>query len=161
DTEPSIAIDPSNPLRIAIVSFSEPWGGSAKAPVWMSTDGGNTWTKVKQIPQPSTGLGGPNDQNLAFDSTGKILIAELDFGFNDFVYRQTGAPGADLAPGASYGNDQPHLDVDKTAASPCFNRVYSPWLNTAAAPARSNVERSPDFGLTMADVAAGNPAFNN
>jgi len=25
DTEPSIAVDPSNPLRIAIVSFSENW----------------------------------------------------------------------------------------------------------------------------------------
>ncbi len=126
DTEPSIAVDPSNPLRIAIVSFS-----------------------------------GPGDQKIAFDSTGRVLIAELDSGFDDFIYRQTGAPGTPLTAGASYGNDQPHLDVDKTAGSPCFNRVYSPWLNTAAAPARSNVERSPDFGVTVTAVPAGDPAFNN
>ena len=161
DTEPSIAVDPSNPSHIAVVSFSEAWGVGAKAPVWVSNDGGNTWNKVKQIPQTPTGFSGPGDQKIAFDSTGKVLIAELDSGFDDFVYRQTGAPGADLTAGASYGNDQPHLEVDKTAGSPCFNRVYSPWLNTAAAPARSHVERSSDFGVTVADVAAGNPAFNN
>ena len=40
DTEPSIAVDPSNPLRIAVVSFSEPWGASVMAPVWKSTDRG-------------------------------------------------------------------------------------------------------------------------
>src|SRR5207302_713448 len=104
DTEPSIAVDPNNPLRIAVVSFSEPWAAQLGAPVWMSTDGGNTWTKARQIPQPATGLAGPGDQKIAFDSTGKVLIAELDFGLNDFVYRQTGASGTNLTPGASYGN---------------------------------------------------------
>src|SRR5438128_3172319 len=161
DTEPSIAVDPSNPLRIAIVSFSENWGPGVRAPVWMSTDGGATWSKITIIPQPPTGFPGPGVQKIAFDSTGRDLIAELDSGFDDFIYRQTGAPGTPLTAGASYGNDQPHLDVDKTPASPCFNRVYSPWLNTAAAPARSNVERSPDFGVTVTAVPAGDPAFNN
>jgi hypothetical protein len=161
DTEPSIAVDPANPLRIAIVSFSEPWGPATGAPVWMSTDGGVTWSKIKVIPQPPTGLRGPGDQKIAFDSTGRVLIAELDVGFNDFIYRQTGASGTPLTAGSSYGNDQPHLDVDKTAASPCFNRVYSPWLNTAISPARSNVERSADFGVTVNDVVAGSPSFAN
>ncbi|HEU5400151.1 MAG TPA: sialidase family protein [Terriglobales bacterium] len=162
DTEPSIAVDPSNPLRIAIVSFSEPWGaGNINAPVWVSTDGGNSWTKLKQIPQPPTQLLGPGDQKVAFDSTGRVLIAELDFGLNDFVYRQAGAPTSNLTAGSSYGNDQPHLDVDKISTSPCFNHVYSPWLNTSASPARSNVERSDDFGVTVANVAAGDSGLNN
>ncbi|MGB9181728.1 MAG: choice-of-anchor D domain-containing protein [Pyrinomonadaceae bacterium] len=161
DTEPSIAVDPSDPLRIAIVSFSEPWGPVTGAPVWMSTDGGGTWTKIKVIPRPPTGFNGPGDQKIAFDSTGRVLIAELDAGFNDFIYRQTGPPGAALTAGASYGNDQPHLDVDKTAASPCFNRVYSPWLNTSVGPNRSNVEVSPDSGNTVTAVVAGSPAFDN
>jgi hypothetical protein len=161
DTEPSIAVDPSNRLRIAIVSFSEPWGAGVGAPVWMSTDGGVTWTKITVIPQPPTGFAGPGDQKIAFDSTGRVVIAELDFGFNDFIYRQTGAPGTALTAGGAYGNDQPHLDVDKTTASPCFNRVYSPWLNTAAASARSNVESSPDFGSTVTAIVAGSGAFPN
>lgn len=161
DTEPSIAVDPANPLRIAIVSFSEPWGPAVGAPVWMSTDGGVTWTKIRVIPQPPTGFSGPGDQKIAFDSTGRVLIAELDFGFNDFIYRQSGAFGTPLTAGAPYGNDQPHLDVDKTVTSPCFNRVYSPWLNTAVSPNRSNVERSSDFGATVAAVVAGSGAFPN
>lgn len=160
DTEPSIAVDPSNPLRIAIVSFSENWTAAVGAPVWMSTDGGITWTKIRVIPQPPTGLGGPNDQKIAFDSTGRVIIAELDFGVNDFIYRQTGAPGTPLTPGASFGNDQPHLDVDITPASPCFNRVYAPWLDFSFGP-RSTVEVSPDFGVTVAAVGAGSTAFAN
>jgi len=161
DTEPSIAVDPTNPNNIVIVSFSENWGPNTSAPIWRSTNGGLTWTKVNQIPQPPTANGGPGDQKLAFDSTGRLFVAELDFGFNDFVYRQAGAPTAALTAGGSYGNDQPHLDVDKTAASPCFNRVYSPWLNTAAAPARSNVERSANSGVTVTAVVAGSSAFAN
>src|SRR5215204_2914162 len=61
DTEPSIAVDPSNPLRIAVVSFSEPWGPVTGAPVWLSTDGGVTWEKIRVIPQPPTGFAGPGD----------------------------------------------------------------------------------------------------
>lgn len=158
DTEPSIAVDPSNPLRIAIVSFSEPWGALG-APVWMSNDGGVTWTKIRVIPVPPTGLGGPGDQKVVFDSTGRILIVEMDMAFNDFIYRQTGAPGTPLTAGTSFGDDQPHLDVDNTAASPCFNRIYSPFRNRS--PDRSNVMRSADFGVTVPVLAVGSPAFAN
>ncbi|HKP39226.1 MAG TPA: sialidase family protein [Pyrinomonadaceae bacterium] len=160
DTEPSIAVDPSNPLRIAIVSFSEPWGANVMAPVWKSTDGGVTWTKVTQIPRPTSNAAGPGDQKVSFDSTGRIVIAELDFIPRDYVYRQTGAANAALTQGAQYGDDQPHLEVDKTAASPCFNRTYSPYLNFSGSP-RSHVVRSPDFGATVTDVTAGSGAFPN
>ena len=161
DTEPSIAVDPTNPLRIAIVSFAENWGPGANAPVWMSTNGGTTWTKNFIIGTPASGAGGSNDQKLVFDSLGRLLAGQLDFALNDFVYRQTGAPGTPLTSGTAYGNDQPHIDVDRTAASPCFNRVYSPWLNTTIATWRSTVERSPDFGATVTAVPAGSTAFNN
>lgn len=158
DSEPSIAVDPSNPLRIAVVSFSEPWGALG-APVWMSNDGGVTWTKIRVIPVPPTGLGGPGDQKVVFDSTGRILIVEMDMAFNDFIYRQTGAPGTPLTAGTSFGDDQPHLDVDNTAASPCFNRIYSPFRNRS--PDRSHVMRSADFGVTVPVLAVGSPAFAN
>ncbi len=159
DTEPSIAVDPSNPLRIAIVSFSEPWGPATGAPVWISTDGGVTWDKIRVIPRPATGFSGPGDQKIAFDSTGRVLIAELDLGFNNFIYRQTGAAGTPLTAGAAFGNDQPHLDVDIATASPCFNRVYAPWLNASIG--RSNVERSADFGVNVAATVVGSGAFPN
>jgi hypothetical protein len=73
-----IAVDPSNPLRIAIVvSFSEIGASVVSAPVWISTDGGHYLVQDNIIPQPPTGLGGPGDQKIAFDSTGRILIAEF------------------------------------------------------------------------------------
>src|SRR5437763_10446964 len=52
DAEPSIAVNPLNPLDIAIVTFSEPWEAQAGAPVWRSLDGGATWTKTRIIPRP-------------------------------------------------------------------------------------------------------------
>ncbi|HKO36028.1 MAG TPA: sialidase family protein [Pyrinomonadaceae bacterium] len=161
DTEPSIAVDPTNPNRIAIVTFAENWGPGQNAPVWISTDGGTTWTKSFIIGTPASGQGGSNDQKIVFDSMGRLLAVQLDFGLTDFIYRQTGALGTNLTSGTGYGNDQPHIDVDRTPASPCFNRVYSPWLNTNIATWRSNVERSTDFGATVTAVPAGSTAFHN
>src|SRR5205814_2201608 len=130
DSEPSIAVDPTNPMRIAVVAFSGNWGGGTNAPVWISTNGGSTWAKSLIIGTPASGAGGSNDQKIAFDSLGRLVLVELDFAGNDYIYRQTGAPGTPLTAGTAYGDDQPHVDVDRTGASPCFNRTYSPWLNT-------------------------------
>ena len=163
DTEPSIAVNPVDPLKIAVVSFSENWGPNDMAPVWKSDDGGATWRKVFQIPQPAPGLSGPGDQKIAFGSTGKLFVAELGIGggIQDFVFRQTGGPDAPLTAGAAYGDDQPHLDVDKAAGGGCLNRLYSPWLNFALANPRSTVSESVNEGAAMTDVDAGDPAFPN
>ncbi len=184
DGEPSIAVNPANPLQIAVVTFSGNWGPGVMAPVWWSNDGGVTWTKLPQIPQPPLPAGsppravrvaGPGDQKIAFDATGNIFIAELGaavdvFGFpvllNDFVYRQTGAFGTPLTFGAPYGDDQPHLDVDRAAASSCFDWLYSPWLNTfnfsALTNRQSTVSISNTGGRTMTSVAVGdNSTFPN
>jgi hypothetical protein len=163
DTEPSIAVDPTNPNNIAVVAFSGNWGATTSAPVWKSTDGGLTWTKVFQIPRPPSAGVGPKDRKVAYDAAGRLFTVELDNpgGIQDFIYRQTGAPNAALTAGGSFGDDQPHLDVDRNSASPCFNRVYAPWLNTTLASARSNVERSPDSGVTVTAVVAGSSAFPN
>jgi hypothetical protein len=161
DTEPSIAVNPVDPMKIAIVSFSETWGPSAMAPVWKSDNGGASWRKVPQIPQPAPGSSGPGDQKIAFDATGKLYIAELGSGPRDFIYRQTGGPDDPLTPGVAYGDDQPHLDIDKTTGGSCLNRLYSPWLNFGLANPRSTVSDSTNFGVGMTDVAVGNPAFPN
>jgi hypothetical protein len=160
DTEPSIAVNPLNRNQIAIVSFSESWGPTTMAPVWKSDDGGVTWRKVPQIPQPAPGLPGPGDQKIAFDANGNLFIAELGIGPPplNFVYRQTGAPDAPLTAGAAYGDDQPHLAVDISAPSgSCRGRLYSPWLNTSAVPNwQSTVSNSINDGVAMADIGVGN-----
>lgn len=162
DFEPSIAVNPANPLQIAVVTFSESWS-TGNAPVWRSDDGGTTWRKVLQIPQAGA-LCGPGDQKIAFDAAGNLYVAELgaDCVTNapqDFIYRQTGAEDDPLTIGASYGDDQPHLDVDKGSGSGCLPRLYSPWLNFNVAPERSTVSNSTTGGAAMTDVAAGNNTF--
>jgi len=84
--------EPRRPTKIAVVTFSENWGPNAMAPVWKSDDGGVTWRKVFQIPQPAPGVFGPGDQKIAFDATGKLYVAELGSGPRDFIYRQTALP---------------------------------------------------------------------
>jgi hypothetical protein len=124
-----------------------------------------TWRKVFQIPRPAPGLSGPGDQKIDFDAAGNLFIAELASSptlLQDFIYRQTGAPDDPLTPGQAYGDDQPHLAVDKSAAGVCFNQLYSPWLNFSLARERSIVSFSPNAGVTMTDVGVGdNTAFPN
>ncbi|MCI0599540.1 MAG: hypothetical protein L0Y50_09565 [Beijerinckiaceae bacterium] len=71
DGETSIAIDPNNTSRIVITAFSGSWG--ATAPLWLSTNGGQTWTKRFTINPPPgvTGvLGCPCDQTVDFARLG-------------------------------------------------------------------------------------------
>ena len=164
DTEPSIAVNPLNPLEIVVVAFSGNWTSTTSAPVWKSSDGGLTWRRVPQIPQPGPGLAGPNDQKVAFDSNGRLHIAELGIGGanQDFIFRQTGAADAQLTVGASFGDDQPHLDIDRSTTGTCAGRLYSPWLNFGLANERSTVMNSANQGQAVTNVGAGdNSAFPN
>jgi hypothetical protein len=165
DTEPSIAVNPLDRKQIAVVAFSENWSAAAGAPVWKSDDRGKTWRKVFQIPQPAAGMNGPGDQKIDFDADGKLYIAELGSGFSglgNFVFRQTGGADDPLTVGALYGDDQPHLSVDASPASPRKGTLYSPWLDFSVAFQRSTVSWSTDQGVTMNDVGAGdNSAFSN
>jgi hypothetical protein len=165
-SEPSIAVNPLNPQQIAVVAFSGNWGPSSGAPIWKSDDGGNTWRKVLQLPQPAAGQSGPFDQKIAFDRNGKLYVAEVALDSLkktfDYIYRQNGAPDATMLFGSAYGDDQPHLDIDKVSTSSCADHLYSPWLNTLATRTQANVENSSTFGANVSDVAAGdNSSFSN
>jgi hypothetical protein len=158
DTEPSIAVNAHSTSEIAIVTFSENWSATTGAPVWKSSDRGRTWRKVFQVVEPLAGSFGPGDQKIDFDANGKIYVAELALsgGISDFVFRQTSTADASLTPGAAYGNDQPHLSVDRDLSSPNVGRLYSPFLDFAQAPERSTIAWSSDQGITMNSVGAGN-----
>jgi hypothetical protein len=67
DGETSIAINPLNPNEITMSAFSGSWG--VNAPLWHSTDNGQTWTKAFSVPFPpgvSGTLGCPCDQTIDF-----------------------------------------------------------------------------------------------
>jgi len=161
DTEPSIAVNPRNTREIAVVAFSENWTPTAGAPVWKSGDRGRTWRKVFQIVSPATGQSGPNDQKIDFDDNGNIYLAELavdwsTFSLFNYIYRQPTTPDAALAPGQSYGDDQPHLSVDIHPSSSFQGRVYSPWLDFSQPNERSSDTWSANQGINVNPVGVGN-----
>lgn len=76
DSEPSLAVNPANPLEMAATAFTpSPNLGSPNSPVFYSTDGGNTWSLKDLI------AGTPvRDQTLRFASTGGMLYAGVLWG---------------------------------------------------------------------------------
>jgi hypothetical protein len=178
DSEPSIAVNPRNPQEIVILTFSEAWGPSKNsrtdvsckptgdeqsAPLWRSLDGGVTWRKEFVIPRLNSNQDGPADQRAAFDAAGRLLIAAMDQpGFVTRIYRQQEASAPVLLAGLGFTSDQPHLEVDRFAASRCLDRVYSPWNKRDNQPfPLSFVSNSSDRGARVTEVSVGNNNFPN
>lgn len=166
DTEPSIAVNPANPQEIIIVTFSEPWESQQGAPIWRSTDGGATWTKIRVISQPPTGGAGPGDQAVMFNPTGRLFVAELESGPGigtkplNYIYRQNGGVDSPFLRGLTYGDDQPLIATQRATAGPCANHLYSPWLgfphpSDSTKREQSKVSHSADDGANMTEVGAG------
>jgi hypothetical protein len=76
DSEPTIAVNPANPLQIAGSAFTpDPLKGSF-APIYVSNDGGNTWTLNSIVPGNNR-LTGTGDITLQFSRTTNILYAGI------------------------------------------------------------------------------------
>src|SRR6266581_2026799 len=76
DSEPTIAVNPANPLQIAASAFTpDPLKGSF-APIYVSNDGGNTWTLNSIVPGNNrrTGTG---DITLQFSKSNSTLYAGI------------------------------------------------------------------------------------
>lgn len=74
-TEPSIAVNPANPLEIAITRGFGWWNGGNNARLLHSTDGGINWTDQATIPPPpgAAGTAGcPCDQTIDFGRDGRL-----------------------------------------------------------------------------------------
>lgn len=92
DGEVSIAVDPLNVNRIVMTAFSGSWG--ATAPLWLSTNGGSTWTKEFSI-NPPPGAGGvtgcPCDQTIDFGHSGPLAGAFLTSSPNNIYSARSSA----------------------------------------------------------------------
>ncbi|MDQ6904900.1 MAG: hypothetical protein M3139_18055, partial [Bacteroidota bacterium] len=75
DSEPNIAVNPSNPLQIAASAFTPNPMGGANAPIYISTDGGNTWSLNSIV--PGNGSVGTGDITLKFAGSSNRLFASI------------------------------------------------------------------------------------
>src|SRR5215213_609429 len=84
DSEPNVAVDPSNPQRVAASAFTPDPMGGPNAPIYVSTDGGATWTLNSIVPgnDPTYGTG---DITLRFGGTSGVLYTGILVG-NDYLH---------------------------------------------------------------------------
>lgn len=76
DSEPSIAVNPANPLQIAGSAFTPDPARGAFAPIYISKDGGNTWTLNSIVPGANRDTG-TGDITLKFSKTNGTLYAGI------------------------------------------------------------------------------------
>ncbi len=70
DAEPNIAVNPANPLQIAASAFTrEPMRRADRAPIFVSTDGGESWSLRSIVPSPQITC----DVTLRFGSSCDVL----------------------------------------------------------------------------------------
>jgi hypothetical protein len=72
DSEPNIAVNPASPTDIVATAFTPASGGSL-APIYVSTDGGNSWALRNIV--PGNGSVGTGDITVGFATTGGMLYA--------------------------------------------------------------------------------------
>src|SRR5262245_56202198 len=70
DSEPSLAVNPANPLEIVGTAFTPDPMGGALAPVYVSIDGGTTWRLNSIVPSAVGSTSGTGDISLAYASSG-------------------------------------------------------------------------------------------
>lgn len=76
DSEPNLTVNPSNPLQMVGSAFTPDPGGGINAPVYVSTDGGETWVLNLIVPSQNP-LGGTGDITVRFGTTTNVLYAGI------------------------------------------------------------------------------------
>ena len=73
DSEPNVAVDPSESRHIAATAFTSDPGGGSLAPIYVSSDGGHTWALNSIVPGGSS----TSDITLHFGSTSHVLYCGM------------------------------------------------------------------------------------
>src|SRR5712692_6357506 len=73
DSEPNVSVNPANPLQMAASAFTPDPATSGNAPIFVSTDGGNTWALNVVLPGGNT----TGDTSLRFATNSNVLYAGI------------------------------------------------------------------------------------
>jgi len=158
DSEPSIAINPANPMQIAASAFTPDPAQGPLAPIYISNDGGKTWTLNSIVPggNRTTGTG---DITLKFSRTSSTLYAGILRGDSrttrlNILRTKNFAGATPMEVLVDRSNvDQPYMQVSTVAkgADKGKDRVYV-GTNDTSLSGSATIEQS-------LDGAAARPAF--
>jgi hypothetical protein len=120
DSEPNLSINPANPLQIVATAFTPDPHGGPNAPIYVSTDGGNTWTLNAIVPggSPSSGT---DDITERFSGTNHLYVGTLR---GDTVALNVDStsnfllPGAIPVLGSRANEDQPWTQAATVSTGP-------------------------------------------
>ena len=159
DSEPNLAVNPANPTQIAASAFTPNPMGGALAPIYVSLDGGTTWTLNNIV--PSAGSIGTGDITSRFGGTSnRLYTGILDGATSDFeVHRSPNftSPTAMTQLEGRSNEDQPYVQAATVmgGAGVGQDRLYI-GVNDFNAPGgkTATIEQSLDAGLAA-------PAFSS
>jgi hypothetical protein len=75
DSEPNLAVNPQHPTDMVATAFTPAPMGGPNAPIYVSTDGGATWSLRTVV--PGNGSVGTGDITVGFATTGGMLYAGI------------------------------------------------------------------------------------
>jgi hypothetical protein len=130
DSEPHLTVNPSNPLQIVGTAFTPDPGGGANAPIYVSMDGGNSWTLNSIVPSVAGARAGTSDITTAFNQDASRIYAGIlrnPSGNQEFLRADNfNAPTPMTILESRRGPDQPftHAITVKDGGSKSKDRVY-------------------------------------
>lgn len=146
--EPSLAVDPSNPMRIAVGwrQFDNVASNFRQAGWAYTTDGGATWT-FPGVLQPGVFR---SDPVLGVDASGKLIYLSLLESFFDDLWSSNngGASWSRLAD--ALGGDKQWMVVDRTNSAGRGN-IYQIWSTAGNNWGGRQFTRSTNGGLNWMD----------
>jgi hypothetical protein len=159
DVEPSLAVNPANPDQIIITAATPPDHGKGDGPIYYSSDGGNTWRLVFEVPG-----GGGDDGSLALTASQRLYLAILKSGTNYLsVLRDDAPPSGSTLPTFDLrkGMDQPWAEAATTGSE---DYLYIGYGDNAYKPQSASVDicfnaraSQPTFQQLRLDPRQANP----
>src|SRR5579862_5773510 len=77
DSEPNVAVNPLNPLQIAGSAFTPDPMGSGNSPLYVSSDGGQTWTLAVNLPGSNLYTSATGDVTMRFGGASNVIYASI------------------------------------------------------------------------------------
>jgi hypothetical protein len=147
DSEPSITVNPANPLEIVGTAFTPDPMGGALAPIFVSTDGGKTW-RLNSIVPSVAGSSATGDISLAFASAGGRLYGGIlrlpTINFETLRTTAFTSPTAMSILGSRPDNDQPFTHAITNGGK---DRVYIGNNDFQNSPHTATVDVSVNAGV--------------